>query len=146
MTADERAEIITAALDGPPAAVDGPTGDPVAKVEPDSHPAPGSQDGAIRADLESATIEVLSQLKPGASKGEVMSAALRLTALFQDPGSRAYYRSVCNEVARGQLPARIVIAAVGSARGPGVRNPGAAFVGHIKRCKAAAASRRGGGP
>jgi hypothetical protein len=143
-------EILTAALDAPSAAPDGPTGapgaltgDPGAKVDRDSHPTPRSQDGAISAVSEAATIEALSKLGPGASKGEILSAALRLTALFRDPGSRAYYRSVCNEVVRGRLPVRVVVAAIGSARGPGIRVPGAAFTGHIKRCKAAAESRRG---
>jgi hypothetical protein len=69
-------------------------------------------------------------------------ATLRLATLFRDPGSRAFYRSVCNEVARGQLPARVPVAAVGSARGPGVRNAGACFCAHIKRCKATAEARR----
>jgi hypothetical protein len=71
-----------------------------------------------------------------------MTATLRLTALFRDPKSRAFYRSVVNEVARGQLPARIPIAAVGSARDPGLRNPGAPFTAHIKRCKATAKARQ----
>jgi hypothetical protein len=93
-------------------------------------------------DPGAATIAALSRLGPGATRGEVLAATLRLTVLFGDPKSRAFYRSVCNEVARGQLPARVPIAAVGSARGPGVRNPGAAFTAHIKRCRAAAEGRR----
>jgi hypothetical protein len=99
-------------------------------------------DAASTVDPEAATIEALSKLGPGATRGEVLSATLRLAALFRDLGSRAFYRSVCSEVARGQLPARIPIAAVGSARGPGIRNPGAAFTAHIKRARAAAEVRR----
>ena len=37
------------------------------------------------------------------------------------------------------------IAAVGSARGPGIKNPGAAFTAHIKRARAAAEARRASG-
>jgi hypothetical protein len=106
----------------------------------DDHDAPRG------VDPEAATIEALSRLGLGATRGEVLSATLRLTSLFRDPGSRAYYRSVCNDVARGQLPARVPIAAVGSARGPDVRNPGAAFTAHIQRARAAAGSRRSAGP
>jgi hypothetical protein len=93
-------------------------------------------------DPEAATIEALARLGPGATRGEVLAATLRLTALFRDPKSRAYYRSVCNDVARGQIQARVPIAAVGSARGPEVRNPGAAFTAHIQRCRAVREVRR----
>jgi hypothetical protein len=124
-------------------AADRPGSVPAAGVEPDSHPTPRSQDGAIGAALEVAAIEACSKLKPGASRGEVMSAALRLTSLFGDPKSRAFYRKACDEVVRGELPVRVLVAAVGSARGPGIRNPGAAFVAHVRRCKTAAESRRG---
>jgi hypothetical protein len=99
-------------------------------------------DAPPAVDPEAATIEALSRLGPGATRGEVLSATLRLASLFRDPGSRAFYRSVCNDVVRGQLPARVPIAAVGSARGPEVRNPGAAFTAHIRRARAAAEVRR----
>jgi hypothetical protein len=132
-----RDEILAAVLGG--ATGDAPEADPAPEghqVGADVHDAPPA------LDPEAATIEALSRLGPGATRGEILSATLRLTALFRDPGSRAFYSSVCNEVARGRLPARVPIAAVGSARGPEVRNPGAAFTAHLKRARAATAARR----
>jgi hypothetical protein len=131
-----RDEILATVLGAP--AGDTTEADPASEahqVGADVHDAPPAVDPGA------ATIEALSRLGPGATRGEVLSATLRLTALFRDPSSRAFYRSVCNEVARGQLPARVPIAAVASACGPSVRNPGAAFTAHIKRCKAATESR-----
>ena len=140
VAAPSREEILALALGeaGVGAAMPVPASGPVVC---DDRPAAVS-DGRGSNDPEAATIEALAKLGPGATRGEVLAATLRLTALFRDPGSRAYYRSVCNEVARGQLPARIPIAAVGSARGSGIRNPGAAFTAHVGRCRATAEARR----
>jgi hypothetical protein len=140
--APSREEIIASALGAAPAAQDGP-GDASTPGADGTHlPAPEPPHGGPGAAAEAATIEALSRLGPGATRGEVLAATLRLAALFRDPGSRAFYRSVCNEVARGELPARVPVAAVGFALGPDVRHPARAFVGHIKRCRAAAESRR----
>jgi hypothetical protein len=136
-----RDDIIAAAL-----------GDAAGETVSDSDPVPAARHEAEVAgqvgdaiDPGAATIEALAKLGPGASRAEILTATLRLTALFRDPGSRAFHRSVCNEVARGQLPARVPIAAVGSARGSEVRNPVAAFTAHVNRCRAAAEARRAAG-
>jgi hypothetical protein len=131
-----REEILAAVLDAPgrePA-----TGDVQTAV-----PAPGTPRGADRApdDAEAATIAALSRLGPGATRGEVVAATARLTALFGDSQSRAYYRSVVNEVVRGELPARVLGTAVRAARGPDVIRPGAAFAACVKRCRAVAMRR-----
>jgi hypothetical protein len=157
MSAGERSAIITAALGASPAAGDGPPCDPGSAVGPDGHPAPGLRDGAMAAgctdpaaetmtvgctDPAAETIAALGRLGPGATRGEVLEATLKLSRLLNDRKSKAYYRKTCDEVARGELPPRVLVAAVGSARGPGIANPGAAFTAHVKRCRAAAGSRR----
>jgi hypothetical protein len=55
--------------------------------------------------------------KPGAKPSEVLAATLRLTTLFRDPGSRAFYRKTCNRVARGELRAESVAGCLRSAKG-----------------------------
>jgi hypothetical protein len=81
-------------------------------------------------------IRALSQLGPGATAKEVQLATLRLTRLFQDPKSMRYYAGVVRQVSRGELPARIPLAAIAFARRPGIRRPAAAFTSHIERCRA----------
>jgi hypothetical protein len=142
MPAAERSAIIAEALGGPTAAGDGPPRDPGPKVGQDGPPAPGSRGGAINAAFEAETIAALSRLGCGATRGEVERATVRLTLLLRDHKSRGFYRKVCNETARGELPARVVVAAVGSALGPGVIRPGAAFTAHVLRCKTTMESRR----
>jgi hypothetical protein len=137
-----RDEILAAILDAPQAVQDRvreAVGAEVAQPLPGAGP-PYGANTAVQEDTGAATIAVLAQLMPGATRAEVLGATIRLACLFRNKKSRASSRSVCNEVARGQLPAREAIAAVGSARGPGIRNPGAALTSHIKRCKAAAKS------
>jgi hypothetical protein len=116
---------------------DAPGRAPIPRVDPKPHPVPRSQDGASTA----ATIEVLKKLGPGATAAEVTRVMLSLTLLFDDHHSRAYYRSVANQVATGLMPARWLTAAVREAMRPGVRNPGAVFAAHIKRCELVASSR-----
>ena len=86
------------------------------------------------ADAE--VIRALAQLGPGATAKEVQVATLRLTRLFGDAKSMRYYAGVVREVSRGELPARIPIAAVERSQGPGVLRPAAVFTGYIERCRA----------
>jgi hypothetical protein len=151
MTAMERDEILTAVLTTPETVQDcaGATDGP--PVDPAPHPAPRSQGKPIparHADAAVATLEALAKLGSGATKHEITIAMLRLTSLFGDPRSRAFYWSICNDVACNRLLARWLIAAVEEARRPGVRNPAAVFVTHVKRCRAAAgrAATRAGPP
>jgi hypothetical protein len=95
-------------------------------------------------DPEAAAIEALARLGPAASKAEVTLATLRLSMLFRDPGSRAFYRKVVGEACRGELPPSALGAAVQAAGGKGVRRPAAAFTACIGRCRAAAGARRAG--
>lgn len=118
VSAAERDAIVAEAIGGMPTPDPGPSDDPQAE-----------------------TIRALSRLGPGATAAEVTAATVRLATLFRDHGSQAYYRSLANEVARGRMPARWLIAAVHSARGQGVIRPGAAFNAHIQRCRKAAESR-----
>ena len=54
-------------------------------------------------------IRALSAVGPGATAKEVQVATLRLAGLFGDTKSLRYYRGVVNEVARGELPARVPV-------------------------------------
>jgi hypothetical protein len=143
MSPAERAELRAEALSGGGREVAADVGPAAAPAADGNREGPADIPGrAVAIAAEAATIEALAKLGPGATRGEVLAATIRLAALFRDPGSRAYYRSVCNDVAAGRLPARVPIAAVGSARASGIRNPGAAFTAHIRRCRAAAEARR----
>jgi hypothetical protein len=141
----ERAAIMAEALKPPQGHQDAP-GEALEPSEDRSiDPAAEQQGGPYtpaHPDHEQATIAAIERIGPGARPGEIIAVVGRLVNLFSDPGSRAYYVSVCQEVVRGQLLARVLAAAVRSACGPGIRNRGAAFVAHIKRCRTAAARRR----
>src|SRR5262249_18816483 len=72
-----------------PAAGDAPDAGPGAG--PEGHQAGANvHDAPPAVDPEAATIEALAKLGPGATRGEVLSATLRLTSLFRDPGARAF--------------------------------------------------------
>jgi hypothetical protein len=86
-------------------------------------------------------IRALAQLGPGAMAKEVQVATLRLTRLFQDAKSLRYYAGVVREVSRGELPARIPIAAVERSQDPGVLRPAAVFTRYVERCRAAREAR-----
>jgi hypothetical protein len=112
----------------------------------------GNQEGASEAPrtprgvdrlLEQETIRALSATGPGATAREVTTATLRLASLFGDPKSLRFYRGVVNDVVRGDLPARVPIAAVEWASRPGVVKPAAAFTGHVQRCRRVQADRCG---
>jgi hypothetical protein len=107
-----------------PAVAEGP---PLSGGVPAAAPVPAADAAAIHA---------LSQLGPGATAKEVQVATLRLTRLFGDAKSMRYYAGVVREVSRGELPARIPIAAVERSRGPGVIRPAAVFTSYIERCRA----------
>jgi hypothetical protein len=47
-----------------------------------------------------------------------------------------YYAGVVQSVSRGELPARIPIAAVERSQGPGVLRPAAVFTSYVERCRA----------
>jgi hypothetical protein len=66
----------------------------------------------------------------------VAKLSLRLTRLFGDAKSLRYYAGVVRAVSRGELPARIPIAAVERSRGPGVLRPAAVFTSYVERCRA----------
>jgi hypothetical protein len=86
-------------------------------------------------------IRALLKLGPGATAREVQLATLRLTRLFGDAKSMRYYGGVVREVARGELPARVPVAAIALARRPGIERPAAAFTSHVERCRVAQAAR-----
>jgi hypothetical protein len=113
-----------AAAVGVPARSDGP---PLTGGVPGAAPVPAADAEVIRA---------LAQLGPGATAKEVQVATLRLTRLFGDAKSLRYYAGVVREVSRGELPARIPIAAVERSRGPGVIRPAAVFTCYVERCRA----------
>jgi hypothetical protein len=92
---------------------------------------------------EAEVIQCLAALKPGATKQEIAVATLKLTRLFKDPGSRRFYSGVVLSVGRGELPARVVVAAVQNSSRPGVIKPAAVFTAHIRRCERAAHERPG---
>jgi hypothetical protein len=131
------AEILAAVLapvepcpDATAAAVGGPAGSDGQSTSggvPEAAPVPADDAEVIRA---------LSQLGPGATPKEIQVATLRLTRLFGDAKSMRYYAGVVRSVSRGELPARIPIAAVERSRGPGVLRPAAVFTGYIQRCRA----------
>jgi hypothetical protein len=135
-------EIIDAVLSPPEPSQDVmvATGSAVAGL--DDQPIPDVVPVASPAVMDDAeVIRTLSQLGPGATRKEIVLATLRLTRLFQDSKSMRYYAGVIRDVQRGELPARIPIAAIERARGPGVIRPAAVFTSHIQRCRAVWESR-----
>jgi DNA-binding MarR family transcriptional regulator len=109
-----------------------------ASVEPIPGGVAGTSQGAVD---EAEVISVLSRLGPGATPAEIQIATLRLTRLFQDSKSMRYYAGVVREVSRGELPARIPMAALDFACRPGIKRPGAAFTSHVERCRAVRGAR-----
>jgi hypothetical protein len=101
----------------------------------DSEPARGLQ---VAADD---VMQALAALRPGATRQEITVATLKLTRHFQDPGSRRFYSSVAQKIGRGELPARVVVAAVERSSRPGVIKPAAVFTAHIRRVERVAMSR-----
>jgi hypothetical protein len=136
------AEILTAVLappqpcQGTPAAAAGIPAGPDSPPPPDDAPEPAP---VPAADAE--VIRALSQLGPGATPKEIQLATLRLTRLFGDAKSLRYYAGVVRSVWRGELPARIPIAAVERSQDPGVLRPAAVFTGYVERCRAVRAAR-----
>jgi hypothetical protein len=116
---DATAEVVAG-----PAVAEGPA---TPRGVPEAAPVPAADAEVIRA---------LSQLGPGATAKEVQLATLRLTWLFQDAKSMRYYAGVVRAVSRGELPARVPIAAVERSRDPGVLRPAAVFTSYIERCRA----------
>jgi Helix-turn-helix domain len=124
LSPSEPSQDATAAAVDVPAGVDGP-------------PMPGGVPGAAPVPVDDAeVIRALSQIGPGATAKEIQLATLRLTRLFQDAKSLRYYAGVVRAVSRGELPARIPIAAVERSQGPGVLRPAAVFTSYIERCRA----------
>jgi hypothetical protein len=108
----------------------------------DGQPLPGATQPACPATTDDAeVIRALLKLGPGATPKEVQLATLRLTRLFGDAKSMRYYGGVVREVARGELPARVPVAAIAFARRPGIERPAAAFTSHVERCRAARETR-----
>ena len=105
----------------------GSDGQPMPSNVPEAAPVPAADAEVIRA---------LAELGPGATAKEVQVATLRLTRLFGDAKSLRYYAGVVREVSRGELPARIPIAAVERSQDPGVLRPAAVFTRYIERCRA----------
>jgi hypothetical protein len=124
LSPSEPCQEATAAAVDVPAGLDGPL--PPGDV-PEAAPVPADDAEVIRA---------LAQLGPGATPKEIQLATLRLTRLFGDAKSLRYYAGVVRSVSRGELPARIPIAAVERSRGPGVLRPAAVFTGYVERCRA----------
>jgi hypothetical protein len=129
-------EILDAVLSPPEPCHDATVGAVGAPAGSDGPPLPDDVPGAApvpTADAE--VIRALSQLGPGATPKEIQLATLRLTRLFGDVKSLRYYAGVVREISRGELPARIPIAAVERSRGPGVIRPAAVFTRYIERCR-----------
>jgi hypothetical protein len=119
----------TAEVVAVPAVAEGP---PTPSGVPEAAPVPAADAEVIRA---------LAQLGPGATAKEIQLAILRLTRLFGDAQSMRYYAGVVREVSRGELPARIPIAAVERSQDPGVLRPAAVFTRYVERCRAVRGAR-----
>jgi hypothetical protein len=121
---DETAEVVAV-----PAGAEGPA------------PPSGVPEAVTVPAAEAEVIRALAQLGPGATAKEIQVATLRLTRLFGDAKSMRYYASVVREVSRGELPARVPIAAVERSRDLGVLRPAAVFTRYIEQCRAAREAR-----
>jgi hypothetical protein len=131
------AEVLAAVLSPPEPCPDATVAAVDVPARSDGQPLPGDVPGAAPVPVDDAeVIRALSQLGPGATAKEIQLATLRLTRLFGDAKSLRYYAGVVREVSRGELPARIPIAAVERSRGPGVIRPAAVFTSYIERCRA----------
>ena len=81
----------------------------------------GARGGAREAPvLEQEVIAALAAIGLGATAKDVTTAMLKLASLFGDQKSMRYFRGVVNDVVRGDLPARVPIAAVEWARRAGI--------------------------
>jgi hypothetical protein len=131
------AEILAAVLAAPEPCPDAPAAAVGVPAGSDGPPLPGGVLGAAPVPADDAeVIRALAQLGPGATAKEIQLATLRLTRLFGDAKSLRYYAGVVRAVSRGELPARIPIAAVERSRDPGVLRPAAVFTRYIERCRA----------